>query len=73
MAELAAQVFGSRPSDVEEMIRLRLKERSSEKGRWPESSRGRVGFASLESGASVTRWLRASAQLTNAMIYFHRK
>jgi hypothetical protein len=32
-----AEVFGARPSDVEEMIRLRLEERGwSEEGRWPE-------------------------------------
>ena len=35
--EILAEVFGARPSDVEEMIRLRLEEMSwSEDGRWPE-------------------------------------
>jgi hypothetical protein len=35
--EILAEVFGARPSDVEEMIRLRLEERSwSEEGQWPE-------------------------------------
>jgi hypothetical protein len=35
--EILAEVFGARPSDVEEMIRLRLEERSwGEDGRWAE-------------------------------------
>jgi hypothetical protein len=35
--EILAEVFRARPSDVEEMIRLRLEERSwSEEGQWPE-------------------------------------
>jgi hypothetical protein len=35
--EILAEVFSARPSDVEEMIRLRLEERSrGEDERWPE-------------------------------------
>jgi hypothetical protein len=35
--EILAEVFGARPSDVEEMIRLRLEERSwGEEGRWAD-------------------------------------
>jgi hypothetical protein len=35
--EILAEVFSARPSDVDEMIRLRLEERSwSEEERWPE-------------------------------------
>jgi hypothetical protein len=35
--KILAEVFGARPSDVEEMIRLRLEERGwGEVERWPE-------------------------------------
>jgi len=38
--EILAELFGARPSDVEEMIRLRLEERS-----WSEEGGGRRGSA----------------------------
>ena len=47
--EILAEVFGAQPSDVEEMIRLRLEERSwGEEGWWPERGCMEIGRQSPE-------------------------
>jgi hypothetical protein len=60
--EILAEVFGARPSDVEEMIRLRLEERSwSERGCGRRGLRRRGGIArALDRGsrASITAGLQ---------------